>query len=240
VLSRYGIVPADLLQAGKAVSLRARALYALLALHAGYRTGVACLRDDQLVADLGCTFKSIWRIVLELVAHDWLRVAGEPRARTYTLLHWPLLGTNLSRRDNSVPESGQICPEARDKSVQPLIRSGSGSDKQIEPAPPNAHGAILDRYRQEYQAIYSADPVVTGADRSQVGHLLHERPADRCPACWPAHLVDAVTAFLEDPDPWLLNNRHPLRNLRTRVNKYLKPADWHAPDCARVHLEAVP
>lgn len=103
---------------------------------------------------------------------------------------------------------------------------------------PNGQETILDRYRSEFRSLYSALPVLTGGDRSQMGRLLRDRPDDRCPMCWPATIAEAVGLFLGDPDPWLLENRHPLRNLPSRVAKYLKPADWHAPGCvaaAKVH-----
>jgi hypothetical protein len=108
----------------------------------------------------------------------------------------------------------------------PRRRNGAGTRET-----PNSHETILDRYRIAFKGIYSTDPVITPADRSQIGRLLRDRPEDRCAPCWPATIAEAIALFVADPDPWLMEHRHPLRTLPTRVNTYLRPNDWHAPGC---------
>lgn len=139
------------------------------------------------------------------------------------------------------PESWRECQAPRcAPACEPFALVPPGEEPRGPRRPRRRSGfdLVVDAWRSAWIERYGeAPPEPAGADRKQLGEMLaHDRPIDRHPSIWVAHLAYAARAYVQSGDEFTLRARHPLRLLRTQLARYLPERVWRperAPERAR-------
>lgn len=127
-----------------------------------------------------------------------------------------------------VPQSPALSAQAEAAAAAEAEAGRIGKTPRVKPRGLSKHSgfdAILAAYDRAYKHAHARAPVITAADRSQIGKLLRSPPSDVEPSTWAPTLVRAVADYVADADPWLEKQMHALRLFPSVVNRYLDPAD---------------